>query len=204
MRMEIYSAHIMGGLLMGVDLVLGFLRLHQKVLKLVLWNHLKHVLLGFLPWCLRVCFLFGLMRMVGKKPKWLSPHREWFNSLLVEWSKYELICLSSLNYYVCLEFGQFGMLLRVFFMFDNDYLIHPHGVVVFYLACLMTLENPSLPPLTFNVICSMAMTLSWRMSLTLLTLILLITRYEQFLWTFIFLIIRYFFAHRVACRTFWA
>lgn len=36
MRMEIYSAHIMGGLLMGVDLVLGFLRLHQKVLKLVL------------------------------------------------------------------------------------------------------------------------------------------------------------------------
>lgn len=67
MRVEICSVLIMVGLLMGVDLVLWSLKLHLKVLKHVLFDLLEHVLLGSLLWCLRVCSLFGLMRMVGIK-----------------------------------------------------------------------------------------------------------------------------------------
>ena len=73
MKMGTCSVHIMGGLLMDVDLALGFLRLHLKVLKLVHFSLQEHVLLGFLQWCLKACFLFGLMRMVRKEQVPPSP-----------------------------------------------------------------------------------------------------------------------------------
>jgi len=48
MKMGSCSVHIMGGLLMVVDLVLRFLRLHLKGQKHVLFDLLKRVPLGSL------------------------------------------------------------------------------------------------------------------------------------------------------------
>lgn len=67
MKVATCSVLTMVGHLMDVDLVLRFLRLHLKVLKLVLFGLREHVLPGF-PQCnLKVCSLFGRMRMAGKK-----------------------------------------------------------------------------------------------------------------------------------------
>ena len=81
MKMETYNAPIMGGLLMDVDRVLRFLRLQLKVLKLVLLDLPGHVPQGSLPWCLRVCYSCGRMRMVGKRQMPLSLHCKYFNIL---------------------------------------------------------------------------------------------------------------------------
>lgn len=74
MKMATCSAPIMDGPSMDVDLVLGSLRLHRKVPKLVLLDHLEHVSQSSLPWCLRVCSLFGQTRTVGKKRMQPSLH----------------------------------------------------------------------------------------------------------------------------------
>lgn len=73
MKMGTCSVHTMGGPLMGVDPALGFLRQHLKVLKLVQFGLLELVLQDFLQWYLKVCSLFGQMRMVGKEPMLPSP-----------------------------------------------------------------------------------------------------------------------------------
>lgn len=73
MKMGICSVHIMDGHLMDVDLVQGYLRLHLKDLKLKLFNLQGHVLLDFLLWFLKDCSLFGLMRMLGRGHRQLSP-----------------------------------------------------------------------------------------------------------------------------------
>lgn len=67
MKMETCSVRTMDGPLMDVDLVLRSLRLHLKVLKLVPLNLPEHVLPGFPPWSLKVCYSFGQMKMVGKE-----------------------------------------------------------------------------------------------------------------------------------------
>ena len=66
MKAATCSVLTMVGHLMGVDLALKFLRLHLKVLKLVLFN-LREVQPGFPRCSLKVCSLFGQMRMAGKE-----------------------------------------------------------------------------------------------------------------------------------------
>ncbi|XVE79365.1 hypothetical protein DITRI_Ditri14bG0052400 [Diplodiscus trichospermus] len=52
------NVDIMGGLLMDVDLALGFLRLHLKFLKLLQFSLQEHVLKGFLQWSKGFFFFF--------------------------------------------------------------------------------------------------------------------------------------------------
>lgn len=67
MKLATCSVLTMVGHLMDVDLVLRFLRLHLKVLKLVLFGLREHALPGFPQYSLKVCSLFGRMRMAGKE-----------------------------------------------------------------------------------------------------------------------------------------
>lgn len=83
MKMDICNVHTTAGLLMGVDLVLRFLRQLLKALNHVHCGLLEHVPLGFLLWFLRVCSSFGLMRMVGKEPRPPSPQCNWLFCYLI-------------------------------------------------------------------------------------------------------------------------
>lgn len=67
MKMETCSVRTMDGRLIDVGLVLRSLRLHRKVLKLVLFDLPERVLLGSPLWYPKVCYLFGQMKMGGKE-----------------------------------------------------------------------------------------------------------------------------------------
>lgn len=64
MKTDIYSVLTTDGPSKDPDPVLGSLKHHQKDPKLELFNHQEHVLPGFQQWCLKVCSLYGLMKMV--------------------------------------------------------------------------------------------------------------------------------------------
>lgn len=64
MKMGIYSVLTMDGRLMDAGRVLGSLKLHLMDPKLELLNHPELVLPGSQLWCLKVCCLCGLMKMV--------------------------------------------------------------------------------------------------------------------------------------------
>lgn len=143
MKMGSCSVLTMGGLLMVVDLVLRFLRLHLKVRRHVLFDLLKRVPLGSLLQCLRGCSLFGLMRMVGRKQ--VPP------SLQCNLVKFVLSCLSSSIKLIVIGPLMMDFVLCLLFYVDFG---------TFYskcvcLGCLMTMKNRSLPLSIFSAICSM-------------------------------------------------